>query len=215
MSSPAPSVADRHDLDPAECRKPGRPRDARADRAILEATLELLGETGLAGLTVDAVAARAGVGKATIYRRWSSKEALVLNAWKECIEVTPVPDTGTLRGDLEQLIRTLTAGLTGHTINRVFPQMVAAARVNHELSDEFAHFIAERRRPVREVLRRARERGELPADANLDLVHDLLLGPLMYRILVTGAPVTPRVVHDLLELGLRAVTPPASTTSAH
>jgi len=214
MSSPAPSVAERHEPDVAECRKPGRPRDARADRAILEATLDLLGEIGLAGLTVDAVAARAGVGKATIYRRWSSKEALVLSAWKECIEVTPVPDTGTLRGDLEQLVRTLTAGLTGHTINRVFPQMVAAARVNQELSDEFAHFIAERRRPVREVLRRARERGELSADANLDLVHDLLLGPLMYRILVTGAPVTPRVVHELLELGLRAVTASAPAASA-
>ena len=87
-------------------RKPGRPRDARADRAILEATLELASEQGL-GLSMDAVAARAGVSKATIYRRWASKEALVLDAWRELVGPMPVPDTGSVRGDLRAIFTQL------------------------------------------------------------------------------------------------------------
>ena len=116
-----------------------------------------------------------------------------------------MPDTGTLRGDLSALGNALALGLSTGTMKRVFPQMVAAARVNHELSDEFNRFIAERRRPMREVLRRARARGEVVADVNLDLLHDLVVGPLMYRVLVTGAPVNGRVIDDLLSLVLRAV----------
>ena len=90
-----------------EPRRPGRPRDARADRAILEATLELAAEFGPLGLSMDAVAERAGVSKATIYRRWSSKEALLLDAWRELAGAIPVPDSGVLRDDL----RVLYAGL--------------------------------------------------------------------------------------------------------
>ena len=111
-----------------ETRKPGRPRTTpRADRAILEATLDLVGETGLAGLTVDAVAARAGVSKATIYRRWDSKEALVLAAWHECGAQLPAPDTGSLRGDLEQLCGAIRDGIGTGVMEHVFPQMLAAA----------------------------------------------------------------------------------------
>jgi AcrR family transcriptional regulator len=209
---PGHGVDQAHEGDAAACRKPGRPRDLRADRAILEATLELVGESGLAGLTVDAVAARAGVGKATIYRRWSSKEALVLTAWRECIQPTPVPDTGTLHGDLTALCSTLAEGLSTGTIRTVFPQMVAAARVNEELSDEFERFIAERRRPMRAVLERARGRGELTPDVELDLVQDLVAGPLIYRVLVTGAPVDRDMISRLLQLVQRAVLGPASVS---
>ena len=197
---------------PEAARKPGRPRDARADRAILEATLDLVGETGLAGLTVDAVAGRAGVSKATIYRRWSSKEALVLAAWHECVAVLQPPDTGTLRGDLEQLCGAIRDGISTGAMQHVFPQMLAAARVNPELGEDFDRYLHARRRPLREVLRRARERGELDADVDLDLVHDLLIGPIMYRALVRGAKPDARMVDSLIGLVLRATTP-ATTPS--
>jgi AcrR family transcriptional regulator len=194
---------------PIESRRPGRPRDARADRAILEATLDLVGEIGLAGLTVDAVAARAGVSKATIYRRWASKEALVLNAWQECVARTPAPDTGSLRGDLEALIGSLHDGIGSGTMLRVFPQMVAAARTNEELSEEYRRFVAERRRPMREVLRRARSRGEIAEDVDLDVVHDLLVGPLVYRVLISGARIDRRTIETVVDMVLRAAARPA------
>ena len=193
---------------PVEGRRPGRPRDVRADRAILEATLDLVGETGLAGLTVDAVAARAGVGKATIYRRWASKEALVLHAWQECVARTPMPDTGSLRGDLVTLGTSLRDGIGTGTMKSVFPQMVAAARVNEELSEEYHRFVAERRRPMRDVLRRARDRGELAADVDLDVIHDLFVGPLVYRLLITGGRVDRRTIETIVDLVLRAAAPP-------
>jgi AcrR family transcriptional regulator len=192
---------------PVEGRRPGRPRDVRADRAILEATLDLVGEIGLAGLTVDAVAARAGVSKATIYRRWASKEALVLNAWQECVARTPVPDTGSLRGDLEVLLGSLRDGIGSGTMRRVFPQMVAAAGTNEELSEEYQRFVAARRRPMREVLRRARERGEIAQDVELDIVHDLLVGPFVYRVLISGGRVDRRTIETVVDMVLRAAAP--------
>jgi AcrR family transcriptional regulator len=208
MPSQEPSVAESVAVaDGVEPRRPGRPRDARADRAILEATLDLVGESGLAGLTVDAVSARAGVGKATIYRRWASKEALVLTAWKECVARLPTPDTGTLRGDLELLCHSLRDGIGRGTMKKVFPHMVAAASVNDELSEEYRRFVAERRRPMREVLRRARARGEIAADADLDLIHDLLVGPVVHRLLVTGGRVDGRMIEALIDLVLRASAP--------
>jgi AcrR family transcriptional regulator len=190
-----------------EARKPGRPRDARADRAILEATLDLVGETGLAGLTVDAVAARAGVSKATIYRRWDSKEALVLAAWHECGAQLPSPDTGSLRGDLEELCAAIRDGIGKGVMERVFPQMLAAARVNKELGEDFDRFLHERRRPTREVLRRARDRGELAPDADLELIHDLLVGPITYRVLVKGSRLGAAMIDSLIELVVRATAP--------
>ena len=126
-------------------RGPGRPRDARCDPAILEATLELAGAVGLGGLTMDAVAARAGVSKATIYRRWSSKEALVLDAWMACYPVEAVPDTGSLTGDLIAHSRQFRDAVSTGVFGRVLPQMVAAARVNEDLAEVFRRLVAERR----------------------------------------------------------------------
>ena len=87
-------------------KRPGRPRDEGAAQAILTATMELMAEVGFAGVTVDGVAQRAGVGKATIYRRWKSKERLVLDAIGASTEPAPVPDTGSVAGDLRGDLRT-------------------------------------------------------------------------------------------------------------
>ena len=111
----------------------------------------------------------------------------MLAAWHECGAQLPTPDTGTLRGDLEQLCAAIRDGIGSGVMEHVFPQMLAAARVNKELGEDFDRFLHERRRPTREVLRRARDRGELAPDADLELIHDLLVGPITYRVLVKGS----------------------------
>jgi AcrR family transcriptional regulator len=182
---PLPSPTDVHDE--VVHRGPGRPRDARADRAILDATLHLVGEVGLGGLTMDAVAAQAGVSKATIYRRWASKESLVLDAWMACFTDDTIPDTGRLEDDLIVLMGGLRDNISNGLLARVLPQMVAAAQVNEELNRAYRQFVANRRRRMTSVLTRAVERGELPPGTDIDLVHDTLIGPIFYRTLMSGA----------------------------
>ena len=109
-------------------RPPGRPRSAEADEAILDATLELFADAGLEGLTVEGVAARAGVGKATVYRRYPGKLELVVASLKASADVeAPPPDTGAVRGDLRELVDTLIARLTGTAVGRAMPMLVAEA----------------------------------------------------------------------------------------
>jgi AcrR family transcriptional regulator len=181
---PPPSSTDvRDDVAP---RAPGRPRDARADAAILDATLRLVGSVGLGGLTMDAVAATAGVSKATIYRRWASKEALVLDAWMACFTDDTIPDTGRLELDLVSILGGLRDNITKGLLARVLPQMVAASQVNDELARAYREFVVGRRWRTTVVLNRAIERGELPPGTDLDLVQDMLVGPLFYRTLLSG-----------------------------
>ncbi len=186
-------------------RGPGRPRDVRADRAILDATLELVGTVGLGGLTMDAVAAKAGVSKATIYRRWSSKESLVLDAWMACFSDDSVPDTGSVEDDLVILLGGLRDNISKGLLARVLPQMVAASQVNPELADAYRQFVAQRRRRTVVALERAMERGELPPGIDLDLVQDLLSGPLFYRTLMSGAVSDDDVVATVVETVLAGV----------
>ena len=181
---PPPSSTDvRDEVAP---RAPGRPRDARADAAILDATLRLVGSVGLGGLTMDAVAATAGVSKATIYRRWASKEALVLDAWMACFTDDTIPDTGRLELDLVSILGGLRDNITKGLLARVLPQMVAASQVNDELARAYREFVVGRRWRTTVVLNRAIERGELPPGTDLDLVQDMLVGPLFYRTLLSG-----------------------------
>jgi AcrR family transcriptional regulator len=186
-------------------RGPGRPRDARCDHAILDATLELAGAVGLGGLTMDAVAARAGVSKATIYRRWSSKEALVLDAWMACYPLEAVPDTGSLTGDLIAHSRQFRDAVSEGVYGRVLPQMLAAARVNEDLAEVFRRLVADRRARVRVALERAVERGELSSGVDLELVQDLLIGPLFYRTVVSGEASTDEMIAEVVAIVVAGV----------
>jgi AcrR family transcriptional regulator len=183
----------------------GRPRSEASGPTILEATLDIVAEVGFAGFTVDAVAHRAGVGKATIYRRWASREALMLEAWLSCVAPMPDPDTGSLRGDLAVMFNAVNHGRPDDVMRRIFPQMIAAAKVRPEVADAYRSFVEERRRPLQRVLARAAERGELPVECDLALVHDLLVAPLMYRWMVSDGDVGPDVVASIIDVVLTGV----------
>ena len=178
----------------------GRPRNEACTGEILAAALHLVADVGMAGLTMDAVAARAGVGKATIYRRWLSKEALMLDAWMSCVRTPTVPDTGTLEGDLEGWLGGFDHPLTDRELQRVFPQIIAAAKVNPDVADAYRAFIAQRRLPLQMVLQRGVERGEINPSVDLEVVHDLLIAPLMYRWVVTDAPIDAAVIRQIIAI---------------
>jgi AcrR family transcriptional regulator len=167
-------------------RRPGRPRSAEAHEAILAAALELAVEGGLARMTMEKVAARAGAGKATIYRRWDTKQALMADALRSIAADIRAPDTGSLRGDFLGLAaQALGANAPGAL--RLMPRLMSEAAEDPELFAVCrAVLVDPRRAQLREILRRGVERGELRADVDLELAIDGLIGPIVYRVLITG-----------------------------
>lgn len=171
-------------------RRPGRPRSAEADRAILGATLALVGEVGLTRLSMDAVAQRAGVGKATIYRRWSSKEALFRDALGTLAgELHPPPDLGSFLDEWDALLGDEAVAIAPRA-RMILPLLLAEAADDPEL---FAvvrgSLIAPRRAAARIIVERAIARGELRDDLDPELVIDALIGPLIYRTMIdAGEP---------------------------
>lgn len=198
------------DMGATPVRRPGRPRDAGADEAILEASAAVLAEYGPAGFTVDAVAARAGCGKATIYRRWPSRAHLMLETTQQAGIHVDDPDTGSVADDLVAILTVLAQKMLHSDVGRLTAATMAEAAVNPATRDLYAEFVAERREIPRSVLARGVERGELAADTDVDLVLDLLSGPVFVRGFMTQAPVDEvllrRVVDYVLD-GVRARTP--------
>ncbi|MGD9795659.1 MAG: TetR/AcrR family transcriptional regulator [Acidimicrobiia bacterium] len=188
----------------ASCRRAGRPRDARTDVAVLQAVLDLAAEHGLAHLSMDAVAARAGVAKATIYRRWPSKEALIIESWRCLIAPVETPDTGTLRGDIELMLSTLLDNLDGRGFD-MLAQVAAAARSDEALASALQEFLAARRQPMRAVLQRYIDRGVLAADLDVDLVADTIVGPLLYRLMLSRSVVDAAVLRSVIDIVLGGV----------
>jgi AcrR family transcriptional regulator len=186
----------------------GRPREERADRAILAAALELIAERGVHDLRMDEVAARAGVGKATIYRRYRSKGELVTAAVAALVSEIRVPDTGSTRGDLLGLMHGAVEVYSGSVEARAMPSLVDAMSRDAELARSVRQsFLAGRRAALREVLERGVERGDLRADIDLELALDVLGGALFYRLLITGGPIDARLAESVAELILRGFSP--------
>lgn len=182
----------------------GRPRSEEAHRAILDATLALLVEVGYSALTVEGVASRAGVGKATIYRRWPSKLPLVIEAFGE-LPALEEADTGDLVTDLERMLRSYLRVFNTTPLGAVVPSLAGELPHNPELSELFAPLVRARRQPLIRALKRAVERGEIPADTDLDLAADLIVGPISVRIFFTRAKVHPKIVRPIIELALEGI----------
>ena len=189
-------------------RRPGRPRDARADEAILDAALEVLAEVGPARFTVDEVAARAGCGKATIYRRWRSRGALLLDTGHHRLGLRVTdPDTGSVRDDLVTMLGELARKMRDTLAGKVMPAVVAEAAVNPEMRAVLAAFVHDRRKPAFNAISRAVARGELPDDTDIDLVLDLLGGLVYFRVMLADDPPDDAVVATVVDTVLAGIRP--------
>jgi AcrR family transcriptional regulator len=193
----------------------GRPRSEKARLAVLAAAADLLLEDGLAAVSMDAVAARAGVSKATIYRWWPTKETLALDAlYQEWAAVPPPRDTGSLRGDLLSLLRPWVRLAGGRPYGRAIAALVSEAQADPEFGREYrARFVEPRREQARVILRRAVERGEIPAGTRTEVALDLLYGPVYHRLLHGHAPLNDRFIRDVIDTTLGGIMPPAPPAS--
>lgn len=183
------------------------PRIARSKAAILDAAVGLLLGGGVHDTTVDAIADRARVSKATIYRHWSSRQELVIDALAELKPDIKVPDTGSLRGDLKAITNDLRSHLASPAA-AAFSSLAGAAEHDAQLASLRQEFIAARRHPIQVVVEAAIERGELPADLDTDLFVAMVAGPLFYRRVVQGRRVPAHWAEAVVEVALVAAATP-------
>jgi AcrR family transcriptional regulator len=191
----------------------GRPRSERAHQAILDAANELLEERGFVDLTIDEVALRAGVSKATIYRRWPTKGTLVFEAFSaDFLSRQPSVDTGSLRGDLLAALRAWIRVVKGTVKGRTLVGLIAEVQRDPELAEIWREqFIGPVRAQRLILVDRAKERGEIPPDTDPELVLDLVYGGPYHRLLQTHLPLSDRFaqsVVDTVVAGLQANPPP-------
>ena len=184
----------------------GRPRSEEAHKAILDATLELLAEVGFSGLTVEGVAVRAGVGKATIYRRWPSKLPLVVEAYGQLPGMEDF-DTGSVAEDLKQMLRGYLQAFHATPLSVVLPSLAGERAHNAELSKLFDPISKERRVPLMRALERGVARGEIAPEVDLDLAADLIVGPIAVGLFFKGGRLHPKMVGPLVDLVLAGIAP--------
>jgi AcrR family transcriptional regulator len=167
---------------PAAARRPGRPRSERADRAIVEAALELFAEQGAAGLCVEAIAARAGVGKATIYRRWAGKEELLFDALASLKSPLPEPAGVSVRDDLVTMLSVMCNDLADPRRARQYALLLGEGEKYPKLMERYKETVVEPRRDViRSVLRRGLSTGELRPGADVEVAMLALTGAVLAR----------------------------------
>ena len=191
-------------------RTPGRPRSAEADLAIVRAALELLVTDGYRGLTMEKVRERSGVGKATLYRRHGSKEQLVRAVVEHLHQDLSVPeDTGSLAGDFAAVARAALDNAPSTRFATLMPRLLAEVAHIPELQEIFYDALVQPRRNALEaILRRAIERQEIRADTDVELAIDVLAGPMIYKLIITGGDLgqvatMPARVLELVMDGLR------------
>src|SRR5918911_5058612 len=186
----------------------GRPPAPGTEERVLTAALELLARDGYAGLTLNVLAARAGVAKTTILRRWGSKAAVAAAAVERlALHSVDLPESGTLRGDLEALQEKAVAVFTDGD-GSFIPRLIRESGHHPEIADLLHTVIHTRRLAYHRVLGRAIARHELDPDVDQDVIIDLLIGPIWTRLLITGDPITDDLVEEIVDVVLRAYPPP-------
>jgi len=184
----------------AGARRPhtGRRRNDAAREAILDATFRLFSRPGTEALTIDEIAAEAGVGRQTIYRWWPSKGAVLADALaRHARIVVPERDTGSFAGDLKAFLVDSFAGLANAGYADRLRQVVAEAQHDEHVARVLADFTVVRRAALRALLKRGQAAGELAADADLDMLVDMAYGVLYYRLLVGHAPLDENAASSL------------------
>lgn len=185
-------------------RQLGRPRDPRLDTAIADATLQLLAEGGYAALTMEAVASLAGVGKATLYRRYCGKEQLVVDAVATIVEPPEVVVGAGVRDELVARLEAIRRKSTASLAGKIFPRLISASADFPELMQRYREQVLDPRRATFiDVLRRGVDEGLVRPDVDLGYAVDLLVGPMAYRNLIRtdpppGPELAPRIVDDVL-----------------
>ena len=188
----------------------GRPRSQEADRAILQAASQLLAEGGLAAMSIEEVAARSGVAKTTIYRRWNSRGTLALDAFlAEFQGQQPSPDTGTLRGDLLAALRAWIRAVTRTSAGPILAGLIAESQLDPELGIAWRERVVERLRAQHKImLNRAIDRGEIPPETDQEVVLDLLFGAAYHRLLHGHQPLTDKFARRVVDLIVAGIQRP-------
>ncbi|MGH7133111.1 MAG: TetR/AcrR family transcriptional regulator [Phycisphaerales bacterium] len=195
--------------DPSTCaRLPGRPRCDETARSILKATFDLLKTHGLAALTIEGVAAKAGVGKATVYRWWPNRAVLAIDAFfAEMSPRIPFEDTGSVRGDFRAQMHRVVTEMNGRG-GKVLASIVAAAQMDEDVAHAFrTRWLVPRRAEGMEAIKRGIERGELAADVDTEFLFDVLYSPLYFRLLIRHQPLTHEFADRVLTVGFAGLNP--------
>ncbi|MEH2317390.1 TetR/AcrR family transcriptional regulator [Nostoc sp.] len=162
----------------------GRPRSIHADQAILQATLDLLAEVGYESMSIEAIASRAGVGKTTIYRRYTCKEELVADAIESLRDDLAIPDTGSFWGDMDILINNAAKKIDSPLGRQTLALIISTASSNPQFAEVYwTKYTKLRREAFSKILERAKSRGEIHKNADVDLIIDLVSGSLYYALI--------------------------------
>lgn len=190
-------------------RRSGRPRSTEAELAILQATRELLVEGGVRGLTIEKVAARTGVAKTTIYRRWRDKDELALAVVLDMVEqVVRLPELGNTRAELRAFVEAAVEVLGSTLMGRVMQGLVSDLATDPDLARAFRErVVSVRDAEVARLVERGIARGDLRPRTDPQTVHDLLIGPVYYRLLLTGQPLDRAFARRTVDAVLRAFAP--------
>ena len=187
----------------------GRPRSLECHGAILDSVLQLMQKEGYNAVTIEGVARHAGVGKQTIYRWWGSRAELILEAFaNHAADLVPTPDRGSIREDLEVFI---SAGFK--RLFKGYGEIMRGLMADAILDPEFNKilreaFILRRRAATKEILKRGIERGEIAKDTDMDLMIDMLFGPVWFRLLVQHAKLDATFARQIIDAVLAAFAPP-------
>lgn len=187
-------------------KKLGRPRSEETKKAILTASYELLIENGFKDITVEGIAKRAGVSKATIYKWWPNKAAVVIDGFFSITEsALPIPNTGSTEEDLFLQVNNLAEFLTS-TKGKVIAEIIAEGQFDKELAVGYRTWYFNPRRLIsKQILERGIQRGDLKKELDIELCIDLFFSPIFYRLLITGEKIDSTFVRNLVSYVMKGM----------